>query len=74
MGRRVGESSVVVETGVLKRFAGVHFDDKLKASLGRRNLIVAYPLGDQQFLCMEGLKFAKWYRDVLQKAGVQSNL
>ncbi|HVF69086.1 MAG TPA: hypothetical protein VNA13_00830 [Xanthomonadales bacterium] len=77
-GRKIGESSVVVEKDVLRKFDKVHFggrrDDAIRDTISRSNAIVVYPLGDKRFLCMNGVVFAQGYRRVLQNIGVQSNI
>lgn len=78
IGRKRGESSVVVETSALRGFDSVHFggrkDDKLNDVISRQNTIVVYSLGDKRFLCMNGPAFSVGYRRVLQNIGVKSNL
>lgn len=74
MGRRRGECSPVIAKSFLTNFSEVHMSNGLYAVLSRNTRAVAYPLGWNKYLLMKGKAFLAGYRDVLQNAGVKSNL
>ena len=64
---------MILGTDMLKKFSSIHFSDGLRAAIGDEG-VLAYSLGDQNFLCVDRKNFASTYRGILQNIGVKSNL
>lgn len=73
-GREPGECSPVVQKDALRKLGRIEFADNLKKYLRRENSLLAFPLGQRQFLCMAGSEFSRVYKGILQNIGVRSNL
>ncbi len=73
-GRKRGECSVIMGTETLKGFAAIHFSEGLITALKYEAAVVAYAMGNQNFLLMRGNPFMTGYGEILQKTGVKSNL
>ncbi len=74
MKRRSGECSPVVDIKALAQFTNIHFSDMLKVSLGKKNALAVYPLGERYFFCMDGKTFIAKYKETLQSAKIRHNL
>jgi hypothetical protein len=61
IGRKKGECSIVLAEEILEKFNQVIMTESLYKAVNRESVIIAYPLGNQKFICAVGKHFLKEY-------------
>lgn len=73
-GRIVGECSLILASRFLEKFVKVIISNELKDTMQRKNVVVAYSIGDRVFLLLPGMEFIKIYAGVLREFHINHNL